>query len=382
VKIFIYNPNSRGGNYEYAIRLSEAYALNPMVKGVSLLLPRNANLRSVRANKFLLSDIPWSSNRLISQCYFLFRSLANPLRLFLFLLRETKGKVIFNDYDQATSFLWTPFFRLIKNRFVFSVILHDPDRDAYFRNKRLSETTMKRVMSIMDIAFFHDLLPSKSYYSDTDIKYVDVPHGIFRWDVDGHPEDFQKSIETFKGDSMLVAALGNIRTEKNYKMIIQAIGSVKNLKLVIAGLPANSSVQMNDYRQLVINLRLTDRVLIIEKYLSASEMNALAQLSKAFILYYSHTFKSQSGLLNFFAPFRKPLLVSDNESPLSALVKKFKLGLLAKPDCQTELLRVLRKLEDNDINDQDWDGYMNYASWDRHVDKALQAFNEIDNVKA
>jgi glycosyltransferase involved in cell wall biosynthesis len=379
VKIFIYNPNSRGGNYEYAIQLAKAYGESPIVEDIFLLLPKNSKLESPVANKILASDIPKWRNKIFSRSYFIYRSFINPWKLFFFLLHHRDGKVIFNDYDQVTSVFWAPVFRLIKRRFVFSVILHDPDRDLYFRQKAISEMTMKKVMSIMDIGFFHERIPARPYYAGNHVKYVDVPHGVFEWESGGEDEKFKQMIADFKEGDLLIAALGNIRTEKNYRMIIESLDSLKDVKLIIGGLPANSSININEYRDLVKNLHLSQRVLIIEKYLTVSEMTTIARLSDAFALYYSNTFKSQSGLLNFFVQFEKPFLVSDNESPLSTLVKKFKLGLIAAPDSSEELKGMLKKFKEEDLPSADWNGYRLHASWNRHVSIALNAFNQVNS---
>ena len=380
MNIIIYNPNSRGGNFNYALRLSEAYKSKKEVKQIILVLPCNAKIpSSSEARKILLSDQPLFSNFFFSKLYFLYRTFVNPLIFFLF-LKKKQGYVIFNDFDQVSSYLWVPLYRRLKPKLVFSAVLHDPDRDQYFRNLRLSIATMRSVMSIMDIAFYHEILPVKPYYnSNLQTVFVPVPHGLYDLKV---PEEkdrtLQKELETFKGKEFkLIGALGNIRHEKNYKLIIQVLKEVSGVKLFIGGLPANTSVNMMELEQLIENDSLTDRVLILPKYLDDAELRTIASVCDAFILYYSNTFKSQSGILNLLAAFKKTLLVSSNDSPLSKLVKRFNLGLMAKPDRKTELKDMLCKFAENEIPEADWQGYFAYASWANHVNMAIHAFKEL-----
>lgn len=379
MKIIIYNPNSKGGNFDYALRLSQAYKRHPAIAGLSLILPSNVKMESAAdVHKILLSDQPIFQQKIFSRLYFLFRTFINPLKLYFF-LRRKKGYVIFNDFDQLSSFLWAPLFQRLKRKFVFAVFLHDPDRDHYFKKTSLSIASMRKVMSIMDIGFYHEMLPERSYYSKDKIVYVSVPHGLYDQQLTVPVnESLDQRIRIFKGgDSKLLGALGNIRHEKNYEMIIRAMKEVPGVKLLICGIPANSSVDLKSYDALVTKEQLGDRVLIIQKYLDDRELVSVSQACDGFVMYYANTFKSQSGILNLLAPLKKTLLVSMNDSPLSRLAKKYNLGLMAKADSQPDLVAMLQAFSANRIPASDWQGYFAYASWQNHVNIAIHALKKI-----
>lgn len=377
MKIIIYNPSSLGGNYDYSTRLYKAYKAYSDFEGVMLVLPKSAPLVDDSVN-FLMRDTFRSSYRVTSRLHFLIKSIINPL-LFYFFLRKNSKKtdapswILFNDYEQATVFLWWPFFFALKRRFKFAVMLHDPDRDAYFSSKFLSNVTMRAVMSLMDVAFYHEYLPKRDYYDPKKVQFVSVPHGVYGSEVGSDADKvLQGALTDFKKQSRLLGALGNIRAEKNYPMVISAVQQLPNVRLVIAGSAANSSINVESLTNEVKQRNLQDRVLIINKYLTQEELNAVANACDGFVLYYSATFKSQSGVLNMVAQQRKPLLVSNIDSALSQLTEKFNLGLLIEPDSLSALEQAIIRFGDMTNYDGDWDGYMQYASWQRHVSIAIQ----------
>jgi glycosyltransferase involved in cell wall biosynthesis len=381
MNVFIYNPNSRGGNYDYAVKLAEAYPVHPSVHAVSLILPSNASAEGAYVRKILLSDQPAFHFKLWSKIYFIWRSLINPIRFYLD-VRKLEGFIIFNDYDQSTAHIWVKLFRRLKSKFVIGVLLHDPDRDLYFRNKGVSEATMKKVMSLMDIAMYHEVLPEKSYYAQGQTKYLSVPHGIYETSSRLRDEAFYRQLVSFKGHDKLIGALGNIRKEKNIEMIVSALSEVKKVKLLIAGLPANTSISVEDLKHQIEKESLQDRILFIPRYLNEAELAASCEACDSFILYYAHTFKSQSGMLNLLAPFKKNLLVSDNDSALTRIVKKFNLGLVARADSKPDLIRMLRAFEHGTQPNSQWESYYQYASWTTHVSlviKAIEDFRKNEN---
>jgi glycosyltransferase involved in cell wall biosynthesis len=148
---------------------------------------------------------------------------------------------------------------------------------------------------------------------------------------------------------------------------------------VIAGSPSSSSVSVNSLRKLAASLDVADRVVIIEKFLSPEEMNAVIESSDLILLNYKNTFTSQSGVFNLIAPFRKKLVISRTESGLAALAKKFGIGHFVEPDNLNDFVHVLCKILHDDSNRLNgWDEYLKYASWENHVNIVVNAFKRID----
>ncbi len=367
MNIIILNTNSFGGNYEYSRCLAAAYAENTAVEQCTVIIPENAaQSENGIFKKILLSDLPPVKRSLYKKIYFLYRSLVNPFRVFVYLKKQSPSVVIFNDYEQITALIWVPFFKMLKNKHLFLVILHDPDRDAYLPVKWLSEITMKKVMSIMDVALYHELLPDKVYYKK-EIPTINIPHGLYTYPL--FDEQLLNHLIHQKGKRKMMGVIGNIRDEKNYSLLIQSLPGLPHVILVIAGSPSNSSVSIDSYKEEIQKLNVQDRVIWIEKKLTDAEMQAIIRACDLMLLYYKHSFTSQSGLLNLIAPHKKKLIVSDGKSALTKIVKHYNLGEVVSVDTQS-FIHAVNKIVFTDMTQQQqlaWDEYLGYASWNNHA---------------
>jgi glycosyltransferase involved in cell wall biosynthesis len=375
MNIVILNTNSFGGNYEYSRCLAKAYLVNKDVESCLVLIPENAAQEEDHLfKKVLISDHSPIKNKLFKKLYFLFRSVLNPIRTYQYLKKVPSSLVIFNDFEQISSFIWVPLFRKLKNKHHFTVILHDPDRDEYVPIKALSIYTMKRVMSIMNSALYHEVLPDREYYN-RDIPKIKIPHGIY------FHESFDKEclarLQSQKGDNFLIGILGNIREEKNYELVIDALTQVKKVKLLIAGNASSSKVSIEKYKQQINRLELEDRVIWLQKFMSDDEFQAAIKSCDVVLLYYKSTFTSQSGVLNLIAPHKKWIIVSDVPSALRETVKTFGLGSIV-PLSLAALVSELNMMgkEERAGYEKAWMNYMNYASWDNHVQIVLDALKQ------
>ncbi len=373
MNIIIYNINSFGGNYEYAKYLFEAYQNNPEVKSATLLMPENAVYNKPGVLRTLCTDLPATQNKLFKKIHYLYRSLINPFRLLSFLKKQPSSIVIFNDFDQRTAWFWAPFFKPLKKKHKFAVILHDPDRDKFFSIKSLSETSMSSIMAFMDVAFFHGFLPDKPYYNYP-FKRVDIPHGIYD-DTEIDNVIYQQVKQEADGDK-IIGILGNIRDEKNYNVVIDALAHLSNIKLLIAGKAAHSGISSDIYKQYAAEKGASHKILWQEGYLSQGAFNACIAACDIVLLYYKPSFTSQSGVLNTIAPFKKKLIISNAESSLKKSVEQYMLGRVLPHDQPILLAKAVEELLplSDDHFAANWDNYIANSSWQKHVSIAVTAF--------
>ena len=382
MNVVILNTNSFGGNYEYSRCLARAYAANKQVADCKVLIPSNAAQQQNEIfKKILISDIPSTKLKFFKKIYFLIRSLINPFRVMMYLQKQPPSVVIFNDYEQITSFIWVPFFKRLKSKHTFLVILHDPDRDAYLPVKFLSVLTMKAVMSIMDMALYHEVLPDKPYYRK-DIPRINIPHGLYEYAA--YDEKLFSSLLSQKDGRRMMGIIGNIRDEKNYSLVIECLHDLPDAVLLIAGNSASSSVPIELYKEQIRKLNVQQQVIWIEKRLSDQEMQAVIQACDLVLLYYKHSFTSQSGLLNLIAPHKKKLIVSDSKSALTEVVRKFKLGTIVPINKKYFTDAVAHALleEPADKSIRAWQSYLDYASWDNQVRIVIEKVNELNKLKS
>ncbi len=389
MQIIIYNPNSKGGNYKYAQYTAKALA----AKGnkVTLVLPKNAssndlstyqpnNLTTYSPNDLttyspiLLPDTPKTSNTLLKKLYFFYRIVLNPILFYLFLKKQSSSKIIFNDFDQLTAIFWAPLFKKLKKKHKFSVILHDPDRDAYPGGIKHTNRSMKAILKIMDIAFFHEQLPDKIYYKEFTGNKISIPHGIYP----AAPADTEllKKIEAFKNNGKLLCIPGNIRYEKNYQLIIEALSKLKDYKLLIAGSPSSSIVDVKELKELAKIQQVEDRILWLVKYLTDDEFTSVLESSDLILLYYQNSFTSQSGILNQIAPLKKNVLISNTPSALTKLAKEFKLGTLAEADKIEAFIEGVNEAFCDNKYRENWERYLEYASWEKQAKKIVRGLGD------
>ncbi len=376
MQIIIYESSAFGGCYEYSKQLFAAYTNHSLASSCKLLLPSNAMFAETGVHRILLRDRVDYQWKAIKKIHFLLKNLLQPFQLFFFLLKEKKSFVLLNDFEQITAIFWVPFFKLFLRKHRFGIFLHDPDRDSYPPAKLFSFLSMKTLMSLIDIAFYHEHLPDKSYYSNTHkCRYISVPHGIYP-----NPKPDKQLLEWLKSQKdncQFFSMLGNIRPEKNYELAIRAMKDLPNVKLLIAGLPANSGISLDYYKQLAEKEGVSDKILWYEKFYSGAQQSALIEASEVVLLYYAQTFTSQSAILSSIAPFCKKILVSDGNSSLAKTVKTYDLGMLVAPDNLDELKLAFRQISKSENRWKDnWHKYLQYASWKNHVDIAM---SEIEN---
>jgi len=376
MNVVIYTTSAQGGCYDYARQLHQAYSGHSLVDRCVSLFPENADIPARRDfKKMLLPDRTDSTKVWDKKRLFIQRSLRNPIKLLNYLRDKPPSLVIFNDWEQISAPLWVPLFRgCFGDRHLYAVILHDPDRDAYPPNLRTSQFCMRSMMRLMDFGLYHEYLPTKSYYaSNGRTQYINVPHGLYPSalpDVAMH--DF---IATQLQPGLSYAAiLGNIREEKNYELAIRALQQFPQLGLVIAGKASTRHISVDGYKSLAEELGVSSRIVWIERFLTEGEMAAVIESVSWLLLYYASSFTSQSGVLNTAAPMRKPIIASDGTSSLASTLRRFPIGLLAKPDSLPDLCKVLaRALDGFGPDAADWASYLEYASWDSQVDAVLSA---------
>ena len=376
MKVVIYESSSRGGNYKYAFALFEAYKANSKFSKVELLIPSNSHFypeEGIHPKLFSdkVTDSGWR-NKLT----FIVRTLFSPLVLFFHLIGKTKTLVMFNDFEQSSAPFWTLLFRIFLRQHRYAVVLHDPNRDHYPPTPAYARFSMRKIMKLMDLALYHDYLPDKPYYRNTRAKYFSVPHGIYI--LPAPDEKLASGIKTFKGSSCLFAIIGNIRKEKNYHLAIEALKNLPEARVIIAGNPANSNVDVESLRKLAEEKGVQHRILWLIRYLSEPELASLIRMSDCILLNYAATFASQSGIINMIAPYKKGVIVSDTQSGMTKLVRRFSLGMIIQADDVNALEKAMEQsIQDPGHQRGGWENFLEYASWQHQVTLVTEAYEGL-----
>ena len=376
MKVVIYSNSSLGGCYEYAKQIAAEYSRNAEVEWCKALFPKGSAKDCAETEDILLKDRMFRGVwKLFGKIYFLYRSLINPIRAYKYATKNKADLLIFNDFDQVTSYFWTRRYR--RRKFKTAIILHDPDRTAYFHRKSLSESTMQRIMDIVDIAFYHEKLPPLPYYENKDnrIIFSHIPHGIYP--PAEEDKDIAKIFQGLKSQGLTTLSItGNIRAEKNYKIAIDAIAQIPDTVLIIAGRSVTVTENVDTYRQYAKENGVENRVIFIEKYLNNNELSAVFANSDIILLYYSTAFKSQSGILNSLSPYKPKLIVSDTESGMAQSVKKFGIARLAAPDSVDALIDAIKTYPQENPYTENWQKFADYSSWGNNIAIQISTYNQ------
>jgi glycosyltransferase involved in cell wall biosynthesis len=373
MRIIIYNSSSFGGCFDYGREIFKAFQKKDALHSCEWWIPENASAEGLSGvRKLFVSDRPDFRSKILKQIHFLYRTLMNPLLLYMRLAAAPNSVVIFNDFEQLSAPLWVPLFRkFLIRRHVFSVILHDPDRDAYPPSLAWTRFSMKQMMGIMDVAFFHGYLPEKSYYKQNNqCHFIDIPHGIFPM-PDPDPAFLEILRKRVPESQKLLAIPGNIREEKNYQLAIEALQHLPDCHLLVAGSASNARVNIDAYKQQAEKSGVSNRLVWIEKYLSPEELAAVMKGSDVILLNYSDSFTSQSGIFNVAVPFRKPVVVSKGKSSLSKMVQAFGIGTVSECQDAEGLAKAIRTALSAKANPWHWDEYLSYASWEHNTSLAF-----------
>ncbi|OZV69237.1 hypothetical protein CA834_07210 [Winogradskyella aurantia] len=294
---------------------------------------------------------------------------------FKHLLFKKSSIVVFNDFDQLTAFIWVPLFYLLRLKHRFAVILHDPDRDAYFSFKGLSGLTMRCIMSLMDWGMYHEVLPNKWYYNNN-VRYFSIPHGLYETSKTEN-KVLSAELKTLQSKSTVCTILGNIRREKNYEMAILALQKCNNLHLLIAGQNASSAYSIEHLKTLAKVHNVAHQITWVNKYLTDAEMNSVLKHTDVLLLNYARSFTSQSGILNMAAPFAPHLLVSKTESALYQICQQFRLADFIPADDPKALEEKFLEWDKNQVPlAANWEAYSAYASWAHNIEITLKHFNQ------
>jgi glycosyltransferase involved in cell wall biosynthesis len=370
----LYESSSFGGNYQYALSLLKAYQAHPDVATSTLLLPRNAAVQKTGARNILCKDNPAVGKKV----HFIYRHFMNPLKLLLYLWVRPKQVAILNDFEQNSAWLWVPLYKLLLKKHSFIVVLHDPDRDAYPPSPGFASAMMKKILSLCRFALYHEHLPEKNYYNNNGFtQYIPVPHGLYSLPV--KDEKLYRHLKDKKKEDILISILGNIRAEKNYDLVFRAVSGMQGIKLLIAGKPSSTGMNLEALKDSAYETGIAEKVIWIDRYLTDAEMAACIEASDIILLYYASSFTSQSGIINLVAPFQKPIMAARSKSSLSAVIGTFGLGQQIEPDSETALKEALQKMTEQPVNKEqlktNWDRYCTYASWENHVNTVIGHLN-------
>ena len=243
------------------------------------------------------------------------------------------------------------------------------------------ESIYKKIYFIVDAIIVHANNTKKELIDKFQVpsqKIHVIPHGILDIGQNIDREKFDYHIKKFKTefelkDKMIFSAPGTINDYKGYDLIVDAwkqdnLSENQEIKLIIAGKGEHKKIE---------EIRNTDNVVLMNKYLSVEEFLAILKLTDYVLLPYKKI--SQSGILLTALSERKKVIVSD----VGGLTDPFEfgnIGYILSEISAKELNKVIIKASSNEnalTKEETWQKIFNYYDWVNFGIKTQELYNSL-----
>ena len=312
----------------------------------------------------LVSPVPPGGPGIVRRMKLAWRIIANYWILAWQTIKRRPDLVLLDSYAEYLSPFWVwPHWTLAKLFGVkYAANLHDPVRNYAVGPEWWHRLSVRLAYLPLDFVIVHDEL-AESAAVPRSVRVVKAPHGLY--EISESVTDVAAiRREWGVGDGQKVfLAFGFVRDGKNLDLAIQALKSVPEAFLVIAGSVASSKDKtFTFYRELAANLGVEGRCRFFEGFVEDGDLAKYFGGADFVLLTYASSFHSQSGVLNLAARARKPVLASSSRSPFIESVKKFTLGVTVEPDSVEAVAKGMRCLI-SAYPPARWEDYEAAASW-------------------
>lgn len=375
-KFLVFAPSDVGGLAEhinYQVRELVRRNLDVVVLAKKDFLSHKRT--DYRVKRSLLRNIT-SGNRCIKGILNIIIEITNFYLLAIFVLFQRPSVVFLDSYTEYFSPFWIwphwVFARIFGITYITN--LHDPVRDFQVGPVWFHNFSNWLAFSIYSVLLIHEKLPEECKISPR-TTVVEVPVGVYeKIPFVNESECFSPPILVPEGGKLFLS-YGFIRDNKNLDLFLQAMVDHERAYLLVAGRnQSKKDKNIQYYENLARELKISDRVVFDEGFISEPKTDYYFSLCDYIVLTYDETFRSQSGVLNIAANYKKPVIASAGSSPLKKCVEDYSLGVFCEPDSLNGLSTGLSKmLTSNGLPPPDWDAYTHYASWHTNIEILLNA---------
>lgn len=322
--------------------------------------------------RYLLEEGANTRYRLLRKVSMVISLLYNQHFLAAYAILKRPSFILLDSYMEYFSPFWF-WGHLISRRFFgvkYIANIHDPVRDYVVGYEWWHRLSVRLAYLPIHFGLVHRKLPQPSPIP-VHVKLAEVPVGVYDAERSEEAPDFIRNRWGFPANGRIFLSFGYIRDNKNIDLFLQAQRRFENVYLVVLGTVANASAKpMSYYRQLVKELGVTERVFLSEEFIPDAWIYSIFRAADFILLTYSRSFVSQSGVLNIAADVRKRVLASSGPSPMQDAVESFNLGVFVEPDSEEAIKEGISRLISDD-KAGNWDGYLEYASWETNIQKML-----------
>lgn len=279
-------------------------------------------------------------------------------------------RVLLATYLEYLAPFWAPSLRsLMRRGVVFGAVLHDPVRDYVVGPQWWHRWSVAEGYSFLREVFIHAEVDLGLASREIPLRKTVIPHGPYDF---GDPIRGRRAVRDELGlpnNAAVLLSFGHIRDGKNLDILLRAMVDQPEIFLVIAGAEATAGQKPSAfYRLLAEELGVASRCRWLIRYVETEMVADLFECVDFVVLTYSAQFRSASGVLNLAVRYRRPIVASSGDSPLSQAIDQYGLGIRVQPDDAKEVARGLSSALRSNL-ECDWDGYMDDHSWRLNADR-------------
>ena len=255
--------------------------------------------------------------------------------------------------------------RLAASGIMIGANLHDPVRDFQIGPKWWHNLSVRSAYSSLSFVLAHQTIPPTAGVPDS-IDVSIVPVGVYRPNSPKLPMEVARLRLGLPIDKKIFLFFGFIRDNKNLDVAIEALVSVPDAILVVAGRAQSSTNRpLSFYQELARRIGVSNQVRFDSEYISDEKLGEYFSACDLVMLTYSAEFLSQSGVLNIAVHYNKPCIASGGSSPLVSCVEKYHLGTVIAPNDKAALVNAFANT--NIAVLPDWEGYERFATWETNI---------------
>ena len=303
------------------------------------------------------------------------QTVRNQLRFAWEVYRHRPALVLSGGHVDAQSpiWIWPHVLIVLLRRTVYATNLHFSTREHIIGPKWWNRLSATLAFKPYRIGVAHKRLAPPTKLPGY-IRTVEVPIGPEKTTpLHENPKLIRKKWNVPRGKKVFLA-FGTIRNHKNLDLAIRALLDNPDAYLVILGsVPSHKDRPMKYYEMLADDLGLSRRVHISEEFIPDEKRPSYFEAADFILLTYSAAYHSQASTLTTAVNTRRRVLASCGSSPMRDLIEHFGVGVFVPPDSSESVADGMATLLPGGLEEPDWEGYEDYATWETNVTRLLEA---------
>lgn len=282
--------------------------------------------------------------RLLSRALLAVSILRNEWLLYRCIAKGKHRHVMLATYIEYLAPLYAWIFRMLRVRgVVFGANVLDPVRDHVVGPLRWHRLSVAAGFSYLSEAFVHKMIVLDTVRPMEGLTTTAIPHGPYLFPVSRESRREMRDRLGIPQEVYVFLAFGHLRDNKNLMLALEALRSVPEAMLLVAGSEGSpGQTQSSEYEKRAREYGIGERVRWMIRYIPDDEVSGIFGVADCLLMPYSVTFRSTSGVLYAAMPHRLPVVVSAGDSPLLDIVRMYGLGFVIEPDSVDALVTGLR----------------------------------------